>query len=195
MAVRPSYESIFRGGKDYAAALVAAQRVRNVDELDRGGASLLGTAGYYGHAPQTRSRAYRDDGLGARTLRPAAADVTSAPAISYPAADRAAASRRALARLAAQGGEARRCYRERPLPLPSNSSAASAIAPPAHGRRTPQALRRPQLPRCRFPSSLLVGGRCVVRTVSCSSAHQPYAGRKQPHEPGGVAGHPHEEEP
>jgi hypothetical protein len=50
MAVRASYESIFRGGKDYAAALVAAWRVRNVDELDRGGASLLGTAGSYGHA-------------------------------------------------------------------------------------------------------------------------------------------------
>ncbi|WP_260709531.1 NADAR family protein [Dactylosporangium aurantiacum] len=40
-----------------------------VDELGRGGASLLGTAGYYGHAPRTRSRADRDDGLGARHRR------------------------------------------------------------------------------------------------------------------------------
>jgi len=43
-------------------------------------------------------------------------------------------------------------------------------------------------------SFLLVRGRCVVRMVSRSSAHQAYAGRKQPHEPGGVAGHPHEQE-
>ena len=45
-----------------------------------------------------------------------------------------------------------------------------------------------------FPSFLLVGARCDVRTVSCSSAHQPYTGRKQPHEPGGQAGHPDEHE-
>jgi hypothetical protein len=43
----------------------------------------------------------------------AAAEVTSAPAICYPAVDRAAASRRALDRLAAQQrDEAHRCYRD-----------------------------------------------------------------------------------
>lgn len=75
----------------------------------------------------------------------AAAGVTSAPAISYPAADRAAASRRALDRLAAQqGGEARRCCRDdahyrslepergigdrTPGAPPANAPSAAAIA-------------------------------------------------------------------
>ncbi|GAA0903748.1 ankyrin repeat domain-containing protein [Virgisporangium aurantiacum] len=50
MAVRASYESVFRKSQDYAAALVAVQRVRDVDAQARDGTSLLGMAAYYGHA-------------------------------------------------------------------------------------------------------------------------------------------------
>jgi ankyrin repeat protein len=47
---RALYESIFRRAGDRAAALAGVQRVRDPNEPDQGGGSLLGTAAYYGHA-------------------------------------------------------------------------------------------------------------------------------------------------
>jgi len=80
-------------------------------------------------------------------VRPSDGRVTSAPAISYPAADRAAASRRALDRLAAQqGGEARRCCRDDAHYRSLEPERGIGDAPPAHTRRTTQALRRSRLP-------------------------------------------------
>jgi hypothetical protein len=89
-----------------------------------------------------------DDRLGARTVRPSGGrrDVRAGHQLSRRGPSGGLkASARPPCRPAGRRGPPL-LPRRRPLPLPSSPSAASAIAPPAHPRRTPQALRRSRLP-------------------------------------------------
>jgi hypothetical protein len=102
---------------------------------------------------QPRPADIDDDRLGARTVRPSGGrrDVRAGHQLSRRGPSGGLkASARPPCRPAGRRGPPL-LPRRRPLPLPpttapSSASAASAIAPPAHPRRTPQALRRSRLP-------------------------------------------------